>query len=300
VKTLIIIDSQGGSGITAEYLASIPKCTVLGFEPEISRGTPCHPHGLMVGHLAGLVQTEPTQLHFVRIFDESARQIPGSMDQALDYLESLDVRGAVVCRSWGMHASNDLMHLVGRSSFGEWAERYTDWLDATGSADFAAAGNADQNNRRDDIVYPQRLMLAHSNIIGSSSRVGIPSRFSGDGQGLQCLMWGERILLRHNTGWSAGSGTSFAAPKAAGVCCAHGLDLFQWRRFVEEHRLASWASEGWHPKYGWGNREHLWQVLLQGVEQALWPPCEVSGMVGDYGTHCLSWLDFQRIEGHGE
>ena len=290
MRTLVIIDSQGPSGLPDAYTDLLPMCRISGYEPEAVIGTPCHPHGAMVGYLAGVVQPEYTSLIFLRIFDQRARAIPNGIEWALDTLWELDLHRATVCRSWGYHAGSDrLAHHMGTITYGPWAQRYSEWLEKTNSTDFGAAGNHDRNNKQDDISYPQRLLGERSNIIGSSNRVGIPSKFSSDGKGLQCLFWGENLLLREPVKWTPGSGTSFATPKAAGASCAHGFDHAEWLHFMANNPPDGWHAQPWHPKYGHGNREHLWQRLMLRVPSSLWPPAESTVAASP------AWHDFEQV-----
>jgi len=302
VKTLVIIDSQGPGGISDEYRALLPHCVIEGYEPMTAAGQVCHPHGLMVAQLAGVVAREPTRLVFLRIFGAGAVAISGGTDWALDAMAELDLpAGTVICRSWGMSPRGGLGPAMGIIVYGAWVDRYTGLLKSRGWVDFGAAGNSDQNDSRPDVSYPQALMPGHSNIIGSHDRAGIPSRFSGDGKGVQCLFWAEHILLRTAMGWSVGSGTSFAAPKAAGVCCALGLDNEGWRKYVGETAPSGWAQP-WHPKYGFGSREHLWQNAMMIINPRLWPPCDVArSMAEPLGfaeeTQPDEWFDFAPKKG---
>ena len=301
MKTLVIMDSQGPDGLGADYRAAVPNCAIEGYEPARVAGHPCAPHGSQVAHLAGLIQVEPTRLVFLRIFDgPDAVAIPGGPAWALDQLERLDLpRGTVICRSWGAAPGVDFSAAMGALLYRDFVRRYTTLLDRNGWVDFGAAGNSDNNDPRDDIVYPQALMTERSNIIGSSDRAGRPSVFSGDGEGLQCLMWGERIMLRSYRGWATGSGTSFAAPKAAGACCALGLSDADWKRRIYHSPPDGWSEdEPWHRKYGWGNREHLWQSALLAVNPNLWPPCPVtSALLGDGGNGAPDFFEFREVRG---
>lgn len=103
-------------------------------------------------------------------------------------------------------------------------EWYFDYLKSTGPyLDFGAGGNSDENDRDEDVDYPQRIM-PFSNVIGSHNKRGKPSFFSGDGKKIQCCLVGERVWVHGPGGWVLVSGTSFSSPKASGVC-AYELDV---------------------------------------------------------------------------
>lgn len=303
MKTLVIIDSQGPDGITESYRAALPNCTIEGHEPEGVAGQPCHPHGLFCGHLAGLVQSWDTRLIFLRIFGgPDAASIPGATDWALDMLEKLELPPlTVISRSWGMAPRGFAAKAMGPIWYAEWVARYTDMLRRNHWVDFGASGNSDENDKQPDVSFPQALMPELCNIIGASDRTGRPSVFSSDGDGVQCLMWGERILLRGAHEWSAGSGTSFACPKAAGVCCEEGLSDAGWKKLVADSAPEGWAAEEpWHPKYGWGNREHLWQrILMNRIPAHLWPRAETQALFLGGAASAPEWHDFERINTEG-
>ena len=146
---------------------------------------------------------------------------------------------------------------------------------------FFAAGNDDHNDADEDVAFPQRLLPEYANIIGSHNRAGRPSEFSGDGVGVQCVMWGENVALLNKYGkWERGSGTSFACPKAAGLCAYLGLDHFAWRKYVLAHstRPDNWSGYLPHPKWGYGSPEYRYQEALALLPDELQPPAMRGGM----------------------
>lgn len=262
---IAVLDTQGPVGISDEYRSELPGCRISGYEPDSIRGVPQHPHGLQVGWLAGAVQ-ENAELIFLRMLGETGQEVKGASDWALDMIE--DLRPNVVVRSWGLHHGNDdLMDMVARVFWQPWAERYAEMIQRLDLCDFGAAGNNGNWRRGCDVVYPQKLIGA-SNVIGSCRRDGVASEWSADGPAVQCVMWGERILLRCAAGWGLGSGTSFAAPKAAGVCAALELSSQQWDTKVD---FAASRPPGFKrsDKWGRGCMEDSWQDLLLNRPAAL-------------------------------
>lgn len=262
---IVVIDTQGPAGIPDDYRAELPGCRISGGEPGSVSGTPCNPHGLQVGWLVGAVQTD-AELVFVRMLGQAGQEIKGAADWALDRIE--DLRPDVVVRSWGLHHGNDiLVDAIARVLYGPWAERYADLIERLGIRDFGAAGNNGNWRKGCDVVYPQKLM-GDSNVIGSCRRDGVASEWSADGPAVQCVLWAEKILLRSAEGWALGSGTSFAAPKAAGICAALGLSNEDWRRKVD---LVASHPDGFirSDKWGQGCMENAWQSLLLDKTAAL-------------------------------
>lgn len=290
---IMIIDTQGPNGISDKYAALLPNCTFRGYELGGVAGTPCHPHGLMCGYLAGVIQQEPTEIIFVRIFDQQAKSI--AFTEAWIFAVIEQERPDVINRSWGLWDQDTAMgEASGEAGWIKWAEKYAALQNELRFVDFAAAGNDDCNDADTDIDFPHRLMPECSNIIGSCRRDGIPSEFSGDGPGVQGVAWAERIYLCNNGNWDLGSGTSFAAPKMAGVCALYGLSNKQWREYV---RLKATRPKGFDsvvsPKWGHGCLEHTWQEALSKVPERCHPPTVKSAITGIKGH--VRWHDMKLV-----
>ena len=290
---IMIIDTQGPDGISDAYRNLLPTCSIRGHQQPIVAGTPCHPHGLMCGHLAGLIQQDQTELIFVRIFDADAKAIPGAADWALDMIRL--ERPDVISRSWGAwDKDTDIGDMTGRIGWKKWAEQYAKLQMNIGFVDFAAAGNNDNNDPDPDVDYPHCL-LPTTNIIGSCQRNGVPSVFSGDGPGVQCVAWAERIYLCNNGKFEIGSGTSFAAPKMAGLCALRKADQPEWARLVHAKATRPISSTLEHSvKWGFGCMEDLYQAALADIPTCFLPPT-VTG-VGRSATRPAVWHDTQKME----
>lgn len=295
----MVIDTQGPGRILTQYLNYLPDVKIVGWEPKSVAGTPCHPHGLMCGWFAtapalaaALNKTDmDIELHFVRIFDQHAGAIPDSDAWMLDMIAGIEPD--VVSRSWGMwDADSGGVAMQGRIMWGPWTETYLALQAKLGFVDFGAAGNSDTNDADADIDYPQQLMPEVCNVIGSCNRAGVPSVFSGDGQGLQCLFWGEEINCNNNGRWELASGTSFATPKAAGVCAALNMSTNEWRAFVQATATKPYNVKAPHPKYGYGCMEDVFQDLIRRLPSSLLPPSQ--GTVSASLRPRVLWSGYRR------
>lgn len=280
---IAIIDTQGPGGITPAYRARLPGVAISGVEPESVAGTPCHAHGAMCGWLAALplvdAAVDCAELVFIRCFDSHARWIAGCDRWLIETLHDLGVD--YVSRSWGAWDGDDpILRQLARASFAQFAHDYAPMIGPGGIVDFGAAGNDDANDADEDVAYPQAAMPT-CNVIGAHDRRGVPCRWSGDGRGVLCTMWADRIWSPDASGaWHLWSGTSAATPKACGVAAAHGFDLHAFRRHVE-----TWAERpiGYdalpHPKWGWGSMENAWQALIAKLPASILPPMTATSAV---------------------
>lgn len=276
---VLVVDSTGLSDSTDTYKSFFGKnVKLVGHEPSKKWGQVASgPHGYQCGYYAGallqLLEGEH-EVHFARIFDQNGVWISGVEDFILDVVNS--VRPDVINNSYGMD-DQDLPwgEQSGRQAWTSWAIRYRKLIDTIKAVTFFAAGNDDKNDLDEDVAFPQRLLPDTAHIIGSHSRAGKPSRFSGDGKGVECTMWGERVMLLNQYGdWEVGSGTSFASPKAAGLCAYLGLNALQWRKYVAAHSTRPDKFSGLlpHPKWGWGSLEYRYQEALSELPENLQPP----------------------------
>jgi len=261
---VMVIDTVGGDRFGKRYRKFFPKVKLSGYEMS-NQGT-CQPHGYQCGYYAGvLLNNVPGdhELIFVRNFDGRGNWVRGSEDWMLDLIEKH--RPDIVTRSWGQHDGDSAYgESMGTRGWAQWAEEFKRLQGVLGFVDFGAAGNDDVNDADNDIAFPQRLMGGFSNVIGSHRRDGVPSKFSGDGHGVQCVLWGENILLNSNGIWERGSGTSFSCPKAAGLCAALGLLHEEWGEYVQENatKPEGWTGDIPHPKWGYGSLEYRYQEKL--------------------------------------
>lgn len=276
---VLVIDSTGLSDCTDAYRSFFqPHIKLIGHEPSKDYGKLASgEHGYQCGYYAGvllnLVEGEH-EIHYARIFDQHGTWIRGSEGFILDVIEK--VNPDVVSCSWGMD-DGDLPwgEKQGRDAWLSWSVQFRRLLKDKKTAVFFAAGNDDKNDADDDVAYPQRLLPEYANIIGSHNRAGRPSEFSGDGKGVQCVMWGEHVALLNKYGkWERGSGTSFACPKAAGLAAYLALDHYGWRKYILENATHpdKWSGYLPHPKWGYGSMEYRYQELLAELPDELQPP----------------------------
>jgi hypothetical protein len=296
---VIVLDSAS-KFIADEYRAMLPQgITVRGYDSTNEERV--HPHGYQVGyyatHLLNLVPGEH-ELVFIRIFDGNARPIAGSNEFALDILEqeckpNKDGKWPVICNSWG--ADDGDIPGMERRLGGHWERWARKFQEITKSAAvFSAAGNDDHNDADNDVSYPWRILTGSAIIVGSHDRAGVPSVFSGDGSGVFLSMWGQAIpLLDHQGIWSVGSGTSFAAPKAAGLCAYMGMDGLNFRDYVRSHATKPDRYSGYlpHLKWGWGSMEYRYQELSSDVaDDNKRPPVIRKSMMS-----LMQWRDFKKL-----
>lgn len=288
---VLVIDTVGGDRFSQAFRSYFPGMTLRGL--EMNDDGACQPHGYQCGYYAGVLLNHiagPHEIVFARIFDGNGVWIPESENWMLEVIER--EKPDIVTRSWGQDdADSPLWARAGDMYWGRWVREYEHLQKLIGFVDFGAAGNDDHNDPDNDTSFPQRIMEV-ANVIGSHNRQGIPSVFSGDGPAVQCVFWGENIALNSNGVWERGSGTSFACPKAAGLCAFLGLNTDNWRDMV---KLRATRPDGWtgdlpHVKWGWGSLEHLYQAELQKLPAHLQPPALI---VNQHGVR--RWHDRQLV-----
>lgn len=274
---IAIVDTQGPNFIGEKYRALLPGVRISGFEPRSVRGTPCHEHGALCGWLAAapvVAAGRDLELVFVRCFDEAAGWIKDADSWILDRLE--EIRPDYVSRSWGAWDGDDpLQRQMAYLSFAQFAKDYAPMIEAGGIADFGASGNEDRNDADDDVAFPQAV-LPRCNVIGAHYRGGRPCEWSGDGTGVLCCMWAERIWSPNAAGkWVLWSGTSGATPKACGAAAARGILTEGWRLLTIDNARRPRGYSGAdlpHRKWGHGSMEWAWQEPMQKLPAALRPP----------------------------
>jgi len=267
----IIIHDTVGSRIPQAYRDLFPPhWTLRGVSMNSDLG-PYHPHGFFCGWLAALplMAQDYAEVVFVQGFDSGGRMIPGAEKKLLKVLEdeATPAYKTYVNRSWSLDIPTNAMdRSMSRQMWDSWITDYRSLQNKAGFLDFAAAGNSDKNSPEHNLGAPQAWM-PYSNVIGSCNRWKVPSKFSGDGPNLQCLMWGEVVYSPNGKGdWVPWQGTSAATPKALGVAASMAMSNEQWNAFVRQHadKPRGWVPN--HPKYGEGNMEWAWQEAYQRVK----------------------------------
>ena len=287
---LLCVDSQGEQ-IHSAYRDLLPNIELRGTPtPEKWRDSICHEHGSLCGWLLALPAqaailagelAEKVELVFCRIFDQNARFIPDSEERILEVIR--EERPAVVSRSWGQwDQDSQLGEWSGQLNWQEWAAEYAALQEEIGFLDVGAAGNEDENDKDDDIIYPQRL-LENCCIVGAAHRSGKPAEWSGDGAGVLCIMWGDRVYSPDATGrWRLWSGTSAATPKFAGAAALRRLPTEDLKLAVMHEATrptkAVYANMTHHAKWGFGNWEEAWQRYARLMPSDLMPPPEPAGI----------------------
>lgn len=266
--TKIIIADTIGNHLTEAYRALLPDVPMFGHShpDEPSVNYPPHNHGAWCGWLAGVpCQTvarehgRKFELHFVSVFRPNATAYPDGMQFLMDKIA--EIRPHVVSRSFGSwDRDNQFTDMMLREFFNEWSPQWFALQDDIGFIDIAAAGNSDEMDADNDVSSPQKYMPDRSVIVGSCRRDGTPSDFSGDGQGVACLMWGDRIISPGLAGdWHLWRGTSAACPKLAGVAAVQVDTRDELRDLIHQEATFPTGAQRPHPKWGYGTCEHLWQ-----------------------------------------
>jgi hypothetical protein len=297
---IMVIDSQGPA-LGNEYRALLHQVEMRGIEPPELRGKPCHPHGAFCGYLAALPLIGAgvkAEIIFLRVFDQDARWaatnefILGAISrEEPDYIS----------RSWGAWDGDSMLgRLNAETAFEDFLKPYEQLQKRIGFLDFGAAGNNDENDEDNDVDCPQRLM-AGCYIIGACHRNGIPTKWSGDGAGVMCVMWADRVYSPAQAGrWTLWSGTSAATPKACGAAAAMNFERLSFFDAVQNlpescrpignHKLP-------HPKFGWGCAEDLWQRYVARLPASVLPPAH-KVRVADLQP--IAYHDYRRFEGYGD
>lgn len=304
MKKLLIIDTQG-EAISEEYQALLPGAKLRGIEMETTRGTSCHEHGALCGWLSAIPLIGAGfefEIVFVRVFDKDAVWIPNCESWMLDVIR--EEKPNYVSRSWGAaDADSQLSEMYAQLSFSEWAAAYRALVAELGIVDFGAAGNSDENDADVDVDFPQRDLADVVNVIGACDRSGVPTKWSGDGAGVQCVMWADLVYSPDMTGkWVLWSGTSAATPKACGACAALGYTREQWLTKLKNLPAGCRPAGDWtlpHPKWGYGCAEDLWQNFARRVPAGLLPPATPKA-TKEVEIIKPEFFDYRRVNGHEE
>jgi hypothetical protein len=267
-KKIIIFDTEDGSGINQKYINMLPGVKITGMAVDGKRLGVTHPHGRMCGYLAGApltLQAGKWEIIFARIFNKEAQFINDAELWMLDVIQN-ENPNIISCSIGQWDQDSELGEMMGQVFWGDWSERFLKLKDTMKFIDFWAAGNSDDNDKDDDIDYPQFFCGSH--IIGACDRKGVPAKFSGDGEGLECLLWGVQRYLNDNGVWVLGSGTSFSCPAAAGLCAYHGFNNDKaWLKYVKEHVSipTDWERGKKSKKFGYGTLEDEYQKVIADV-----------------------------------
>lgn len=275
---VLVIDSTALSDCSERYRSYFPRVKLRGIEPSSKYAKQkSGPHGYQCGYYAGVLLNEVEGDHeivYARIFDEQGAWIRGSENFVLDVIwkEKPDV---VSC-SWGMDDGDSPWgEKAGFEAWHAWAQQFKTLQRDQQFVAFFAAGNDDRNDADNDVAFPARNVSDFAVVVGAHTRGGKPSRFSGDGKGVQVAMWGENVPLLNGDGyWDVGSGTSFACPKAAGLCAVLQTKYAEFVQYAEQNCTTpkDWKGELPHPKWGWGSLEYRYQEYMAELPEEIKPP----------------------------
>ncbi|MFH0907185.1 MAG: S8/S53 family peptidase [bacterium] len=294
MKKILIIDTQGEE-ITPIYRSMLPGIALRGVETDATRGTPCHEHGALCGWLAAIPCIGAgldVEIVFARMFDKDARPIADAHKFILNTIAA--ERPDYISRSWGAwDFDSPLGRRFADEMFAELLPRFIELQQEIGFLDFGAAGNNDENDADQDVDAPQSQLPA-TVIVGACGRNGVPTEWSGDGVGVACVMWADRVYSPDMAGrWILWSGTSAATPKLCGACAALGytsLDQALKTLQMSERPDGEWTLP--HPKWGLGCAESLWQNQMRRVPAGLLPPYH---QLTVQGIERIEFFDFRRI-----
>lgn len=269
---------------------------------DLIGGGSYHPHGTMVANFA-MRPFDSDQLrssvHFIHIrAGNSAGEFPmGAIHDALDLLWE---KNCTACNcSWGGPKPTTEQHLA-------LAEKIFGICDG-GVAFHWAAGNEDTNDLDEDMSRPQALLRQGDGTFlwGALNKDGTAPPWSSDGDKLWACLWAAQVPIHAPDGAIAiTDGTSFASPKGCALCeamLATGmavdyLDLQSLMVDLAIHLTKS-ASGGyvpylhpelgssWHPKFGYGSLEHLYQGLTANAR------CRIP----EGALPAVRWFNFRRV-----
>jgi hypothetical protein len=290
---VLIFDSQGAE-ISDKYRSMFPNIRFRGIEPP---GLPAvyHPHGAMCGYfICSALAARPggAEVVFARIFNDKAQMYGNANTWMIDVVEQ--ERPDYISNSWGLWDQDDQLGILVAKTFSEgYVKVWKEMKARIGFVDFRASGNNDSNDSDQDVAYPQAMMPDDVHLIGACDRAGIPTPWSSDGRGVECVFWGHQIRACDIEGrFSVVSGTSFACPKACGVAARLGLGDREWRDLViaQATRPAGEAFPLPHAKWGWGCMEESWQRFAR--ESKAYRPA-LEWLAG--ATLKAEWHDFNLV-----
>lgn len=305
---ILVIDTQGPA-FTSKFAALLPGITLRGHEPAELAGTPCQVHGAFCTWLAAIPlvgAAVPAEVVAIRVFNEKAgwaATFPWLLAQIRAECRGLKPGDRIyTSRSWGAWDEDSAwVEQAARADFAEFVTGFRALQAEFKIVDFGAAGNEDKNDADNDIAFPQRDLVDRTAIIGARDRAGITMPWSGDGKGVSCVMWGDRIYSPDLTGaWRLWSGTSAATPKAAGAAAALGYTFEQFNRHLVTLPSSCRPAGDWvlpHPKWGWGDFEDAWQNQVRRVPISLLPPSKpLIKVVGDKPVEQpIEFHDFREV-----
>lgn len=289
MKKLLIFDTEDGSALTQKYINMLPNIKISGLSADGKSLTNAHPHGRMCGYLAGLPLTyypSSWEIIFARIFDEQAHFIKDAEKFMIETIKT--VKPNIISASIGQwDQDSDIGDMFGMAYWSKFSEEIGELKKLINFLDFWAAGNEDNNDSDEDIDYPQCLQK-HSHIIGATHKTGVPAIFSGDGELLECVMWGVNRPLNNNGIWETGSGTSFTCPAAAGLCAYHNFKTDEdWINFVIDKASipTNWTRGKKSKKFGYGNMEEEYQKIVRHIHPNI-------SILNENTTH---WFNFKQV-----
>jgi hypothetical protein len=257
---VVILDSWAGD-LHPDYVAEFPNVRFESWQHSSLKDEPLHGHGGWVASLVAQQSVELLKITFVRIFDRRGAFFLDDEGwiHTLAHIHAL--KPDYICCSWGMaDGDTPLGEAMQKVMFD--AAWLNSWRIHSGDADvFWAAGNDDNNDRDDDVDAPQKYTTGAVNqhIIGSDRFSGVPSSFSGDGDGVDVMYPGENTYSKDpSTGkWVKWSGTSAAAPSALGDIIANkvgkGVMIKDYWTAVASKATKYLGMTGKHNKAGRGS-----------------------------------------------
>ena len=295
IKNIVVVDTVGNvENISKSFKDNFPFVAEWhGYEATNDAGNTPHPHGGMcMGQILLPLWNDTDKIiaHFIRLFNSSGRVVEEAFGQwTVDKISEISKTGPTfVNNSWGNYIANG-----DTSKFTFDANVWRKMINETGVTVMWASGNNGDFDPDVDEEVPQGLLTDISSKIAAADRDSKPSIYSGDSVNAPptATFWSTRIHLLNpvTSKWDMASGTSFAAPKATGLCAKRNLSHYQFVELAKTsgQRPCNYAGKLPHPKWGWGWLEEEYQKEIVGC------PYTYSSQPSILDEESLIWFDFE-------
>ena len=302
IKNVVVVDTVGGlETLSHGYLSHFPFVKEWhGYELPQVKGQIPHPHG---GMCMGQVlmplwnDFDDIHAHFIRIFDGRGKPIGGAFgDWSINLIREISKTGDTwVNNSWGAY--------IGAGSTDPYKERADKWrkmINETQNVTVLwASGNSGDYRIDVDEEIPQGLLTDISDKIAAAWKNGVTAEYSSDSLNAPptATFWSTVVKLLHPVTyeWQDASGTSFAAPKATGLCAKRGLNHQAFVDLAKTRALTGgYGGPLPHPKWGYGWLEDEYQEEIKDCPYR-YDAIQLEGSISEV-KDSLMWFDFELRE----
>jgi len=291
MKTIITIDTEDGQHIPKWYRDALPHCAFHGDAPSSVKGSETHPHGLMVAAQAAIrTYPEPTEVHFLRVFDGQAKALPDN-EWYFDYVGGL---GPVMdFAAAGNDDSDDLDDDV------DFPQRLMGYTNAIGSRNRAGKPSyfSGDGPRVQCTTMAERIWLWGK----EGFQLGSGTSFAdGKAAGVCAMEFEVPVVIRS---WGSAdmdifSHDSMAARWSDWVSryadvVGHTGEEDAWLEYVIRNGKipADWVRGEHHNKFGYADIEDRWNSYIQdNVPLNLHPP------TGTTRGSRIQWLEMRELK----